>query len=186
MPKQPSLRRRQSALGRRTQDCDHTIESLALPEKETDAIRAFFRRHVATVKGRFYETVSIGEKVANPHELFARSSGDVILERFRSEKALRHRLCPSRDQRQNRIVLQAEADHPIGHRRGDQLLNGFPERTNVHGTVQTEQRLLQRRVDHRLPLAASLGISLQSLHVLSPCSRATAVRRLSLKTAPRS
>jgi hypothetical protein len=33
--------------------------------------------------------------------------------------------------------------------------------------VQIEQRLLQRRVDHRLPLAARFGISLQSLHVLS-------------------
>ena len=134
-------------------------------------MHTFLRRHVTAVKGRFYEAASIGKKVSNPHELLARSSDDVTLERFRSEKALGHRLCPSRDQRQDWIVLQSEADHAIWHRGGKQLLDGFPERTNVHGPVQTEQRLLKRRVDHRLPLTASFGISLQLLHVLSPLSR---------------
>jgi hypothetical protein len=37
--------------------------------------------------------------------------------------------------------------------------------------VQIEQRFFQRRIDHRFPLAASFGISLESLHVSPPPSR---------------
>ena len=119
----------------------------------------FLTRHVTAVKGRLYEAASIGKEVANPHELLARSSDDVTLERFRSEKALGHRLCPSRDQRQDWIVLQSEADHAIWDHGGEQLFNGSPKRTDVHGAVQVEQRFSQRRIDHRLQVIPDSEIS---------------------------
>jgi hypothetical protein len=134
-------------------------------------MHTFLRRHVTAVKGRFYEAASIAKQVANPHELWARSSDDVTLESFRSEKALGHRLCPSRYQRQDWIVLQSEADHAIWHCGGEQLLNGFPERTDVHGTVQTEQRSFQCRIDHRLRITSGPESCLGSLHVSPPPSR---------------
>jgi hypothetical protein len=134
-------------------------------------MHTFFRRHITAVKGRFYEAASIGKEVANPHELLARSSDDVTLERFRSEKALGHRLCPSRDQRQDWIVLQSEADHVIWHCGGEHLLHGLPKRIDVHGTVQTEQRSFQRRIDNRLQIAARSDISPRSLHVCVPTRR---------------
>ena len=112
-------------------------------------MHTFLRRHVAAVKRRFYEAAAIGEKIANPHELLARSCGDVTLERFRSEKALGHRLCPSRDQRQDWSVLQSEADHAIWHCGGEHLLHGLPKRIDVHGAVHAEQRFFQRRIDYR-------------------------------------
>ena len=112
-------------------------------------MHTFLRRHVTAVKGRLYEAASIGKEVANLHELLAGSSDDVTLERFRSEKALGHRLCPSRDQRQDWIVLQRETNHAIWHCGREHLLHGLPKRIDVHRAVQIEQRFFQRRIDHR-------------------------------------
>jgi len=53
------LRRRQIALLRRAHDCNHTNESLVFPKKEADPVRAFLRRHVTAIEGRFYQAVSI-------------------------------------------------------------------------------------------------------------------------------
>ena len=75
---------------------------------------------------------------------------DIILERLRGEKPITHGQCPSRDHWQNRIGLKHEADQAIWNRGGEQLLDGFPERTDVHGRVQAEQSLFQCRIDHRL------------------------------------
>ena len=134
-------------------------------------MHTFLRRHVTAVKGRFYEAVSIGKEVANPHELLARSSDDVTLERFRSEKALGHRLCPSRDQRQDWSVLQSEADHAIWHCGREHLLHGLPKRIDVHRAVQIEQRPFQCRIDHRFQVIRRSEVSLRSLHVSSPLLR---------------
>ena len=112
-------------------------------------MHTFLRRHVTAGKGRLCEAASIGKEVANPHELLARSSDDVTLERFRSEKALGHRFCPSRDQRQDWSVLQSETDHAIWDCGGEHLLHGLPERIDVHGAVQAEQRPFQCRIDYR-------------------------------------
>ena len=112
-------------------------------------MHTFLRRHITAVKGRLYEAASIGKEVANPHELLAGSSDDVTLERFRSEKALGHRSCPSRDQRQDWIVLQRETNHAIWHCGREHLLHCLPKLIDVHRAVQVEQRFFQRRIDHR-------------------------------------
>src|SRR6266480_6839797 len=53
------LRRRQIALLRRAHDCNHTNESLVFPKKEADPARAFLRRHITAIEGRFCQAVSI-------------------------------------------------------------------------------------------------------------------------------
>src|SRR5256885_109534 len=74
------LRRRQIALLRRAHDCNHTNESLVFPKKEADPVRAFLRRHITAIKGRFCQAASIWKQVANSHEPLALLRSDIILE----------------------------------------------------------------------------------------------------------
>ena len=104
---------------------------------------AALRRHVTAVQGRSHQAASIREDVANPHKLFTRSPCDITFERISGEEAISHGQGPSRDQRQNWIGLKHEAYQAMWDRGGEQLLDGFPEGTKIHGGVQTEQSLFQ-------------------------------------------
>jgi hypothetical protein len=140
---QLNFRGRQIALRCRAHDCNHTNESLSSLEEEANAVRAFLRRHVSAIKARFDQAGSICKEVANPHEPLPWSRGDITLERLRGEKTIRHGSCPSHNHGQDWIGLKHQAYQAIWDRGGEQLLDGFPERTNVHGGVQAEQSLFE-------------------------------------------
>ena len=133
---------------------------MAFPKKKDEAVRASLRREVVAIEDRSREALLIAVKIAQAHKLFARWPGRVRLQRFRRKKIVRHGPGPSCDHRRERVVLKREADHAIEYRGGEQLLNGSPERTDVHGAVQTEQRLFQFRIDYRVVFFSSRAISL--------------------------
>src|SRR5206468_8518383 len=126
----------------------------------------------AAKKTRFHEVASIGKEIADPHDLFTPLRGDITLKRLYCEKTIGHGKCPSRERRQNWIVLQCESDQTIWDCGSEQLLGGFPERIDVHRSLKTEQIFLYRRIDHR---SAPDADSSTSPHLLVP-SRAIPVR----------
>jgi hypothetical protein len=104
----------------------------------------------------------------------------MTLERLRSEKTIGHGRCPSRERRQNWIVLQHESDQTIGDRGSEQLLGGFPERIDVHRSLKTEQVFLDCRIDNRSAPDADIRAW---PHLLVP-SRAIPIRVPERKVAP--
>ena len=85
--------------------------------------------------------LGLQQAVVSQH--LARLRADMTLERLHGEKPIRHGQCPSRNHWQNWIGLKHEAYQAIWDRGREQLLDGFPKRTDVHGCVQAEQRLFQ-------------------------------------------
>ena len=116
---------------------------------------AFLRRHVSAIEGRFHQTVSIRKDVDNPHKPVTRSPCDITLDRRGVEKTVRHGQCPPRDHWQNWIVLKRHPHQAIWDRGGEQPLDGFPKRIDVHCSMQAKQRPFEYRIDHRLALRAN-------------------------------
>ena len=98
--------------------------------------------------------------MTDPDESVTWAPGNIILERLRGEKTVRHGSCPSHDHGQNWILLKRDPDQAVWYRGGEQLVGGSPERTDVHRFVQPEQRLFDYWIDHRFALhATSQGLS---------------------------
>src|SRR5437773_3971591 len=153
---------------------------MAFPKQEAHGLSAFMRRQVAAIKTRFHEAASIGKEIADAHDLFAPLRRDITLKRLRCEKTIRHRQRPSRERRQNWIVLQHESDQTIWDRGSEQLLGGFPERIDVHRSLKSEQIFLDCRIGHR---SAPDADSRAWPHLLVP-SRAISIRVPERKVAP--
>ena len=136
---------------------------------------AFLRRDVAAIKNRSHKTAAIAEKIAQAHELFPRRPSQTILERFRREKVLRHGSSPFGDHGQDCSGAKGQTDHAIWDGGEEHPLRSSPKRIDVDGKVQAEQRFLQRRVDHRVALFASVAIS---MHLSSPLPRLPRCRLL--------
>jgi len=103
--------------------------------------------------------------MTDPDESVTWAPGNIILERLRGEKTVRHGSCPSHDYGQNWILLKRDPDQAVWYRGGEQLVDGSPERTDVHRSVQAEQRLFDYWIDHRLALHANPG---GPLHLPAP------------------
>src|SRR6266487_617591 len=64
--------------------------------------------------------------------------------------------------RQNRSMLEREADETTRQRCCDHLLNSFPKRIDIGRTMQMQQWLFHRWIDNRSPLYRSFEPSLHS------------------------
>ena len=65
-----------------------------------------------------------------------RMSAEIFLDRHDREEATWKFLRRFGDSRQNRTVLQGEADETVGKRRFDYILNAFPKRIDIDRRVQ--------------------------------------------------
>ena len=130
------------------------------------------RRQVAAIQTRFREAASIWKEIADAHDLFAPLRRDIIFERLCFEKTIGRWQCPSRDRRQNWIVLQHESDQMIWDRGSEQLLGGFPERIDVQWSLQIEQILFYYGIGHR----SALRFDFQARPHLVLIARAVPVR----------
>ena len=63
-------------------------------------------------------------------------SAEIFLDRHDREEATWKFLGRFGDSRQNRTVLQGEADETVGKGRFDYILNAFPERIDIDRRVQ--------------------------------------------------
>ena len=63
-------------------------------------------------------------------------SAEIFLDRHDREEATRKFLRRFGDSRQNRTVLQGEADETVGKRRFDYILNALPKRIDIDRRVQ--------------------------------------------------
>src|SRR5438132_8254834 len=93
--------------------------------------------------------------MTDPDEPFTQSPADITSERLRGEKAVRHGQRTSHNHGQNWIVLKGHPCQAVRYRGREQLLNGSPERADVHRSVQPEQRLFEYWIDHRFALHAN-------------------------------
>lgn len=78
----------------------------------------------------------VGKKIVNGYDVPVRMSAEIFLGRHDREKATRKFLRRFGDSRQNRTVLQGEADETVGKRRFDYILNAFPKRIDIDRRVQ--------------------------------------------------
>ena len=78
----------------------------------------------------------VGKKIVNEYDVPVRMSAEIFLDRPGWEKASRKFLRRFGDSRQNRTVLQGEADETVGKGRFDYILNAFPKRIDIDRPVQ--------------------------------------------------
>ena len=142
LPEQFHLRGCEIALRGCTHDRNRANEPLVFPEKENHAVTAVMRRQIAPIEDRFGQAASIGKKVANSDESFARPASNKSPEWLDGEEAVRQWPGFSHNRGQNRIVLKRHPDQLVRNCSGKQSAGGLPERIDICRPVEAEQRPL--------------------------------------------
>jgi hypothetical protein len=83
----------------------------------------------------------VAKEIADEYNVPVRMSVEIFLDRRDREKTTRKFLRRFGDSRQNRTVLQGQADETSREGRSNYILNGSSKRIDIHRCVQMQQRL---------------------------------------------